>query len=312
MDFKQLEYILMIDREKNISHAAEKLYISQSALNQQLLKLEKELGCRLFHRSRTDWHTTPAGEIYLDGARKALQLKKDTYTRINDLVHSNTSTLRIGLPPGRGFKMFLEIYPQLRAQYPDLVVRPIEMGVRHQQRAIANGEIDLGFVTLADEERTSDHYIEVGREEMAAMIPRVLPQARGYPVASFDEDLPMLDLKLLENEPFAVMFHESTTRTIQDRIFANAGFDPHIILETSSTRSQRAMVELGLCCCIMPRYYTIDADISKVAAFVLPGHPFWKLCLSYKRDSYLSDAAHTFIALATEYWDQRLIPPQGA
>ena len=54
MDLKQLEYIVEIAKEKNITHAAEKLFISQSALNQQLLKLEKELGTQLFHRSRTD------------------------------------------------------------------------------------------------------------------------------------------------------------------------------------------------------------------------------------------------------------------
>ena len=62
MDFRQLEYILKIAEENNITRAAEKLYISQSALNQQLLKLERELGCQLFSRSRTDWHLTRAGE----------------------------------------------------------------------------------------------------------------------------------------------------------------------------------------------------------------------------------------------------------
>ena len=72
MDLKQIEYILKIAEEKNITHAAEKLFITQSALNQQLLKLEKELGCPLFYRSRTDWRPTPAGEIYLDAARQIL------------------------------------------------------------------------------------------------------------------------------------------------------------------------------------------------------------------------------------------------
>ena len=43
MDLRQLEYIVQIAEENNITRAAEKLYITQSALNQQLLKLEKEL-----------------------------------------------------------------------------------------------------------------------------------------------------------------------------------------------------------------------------------------------------------------------------
>ena len=48
MDLKQLEYIIKIAEENNITRAAEKLFITQSALNQQLLRLEKEPGkfCR--------------------------------------------------------------------------------------------------------------------------------------------------------------------------------------------------------------------------------------------------------------------------
>ena len=73
MDLRQIQYIVAIAEENNITRAAEKLYITQSALNQQLLKLEKELGVQLFHRSRTDWHPTEAGEIYLKAAREMLR-----------------------------------------------------------------------------------------------------------------------------------------------------------------------------------------------------------------------------------------------
>ena len=42
MDTKQIEYILKIAEENNITHAAEKLHLTQPALNQQLLRLERE------------------------------------------------------------------------------------------------------------------------------------------------------------------------------------------------------------------------------------------------------------------------------
>ena len=44
MELKQLEYIVKIAEEGSITKAAEKLFISQSGLNQQLLKLESDLG----------------------------------------------------------------------------------------------------------------------------------------------------------------------------------------------------------------------------------------------------------------------------
>lgn len=51
MDLLHLEYMIKIAEENNITKAAQKLFITQSALNQQLLKLEKELGTQLFVRS---------------------------------------------------------------------------------------------------------------------------------------------------------------------------------------------------------------------------------------------------------------------
>ena len=63
MDLKQIEYIVKIDDEHSITRAAEKLFVTQSALNQQLLRLEKELGAPLFHRSKIDMRPTEIGQV---------------------------------------------------------------------------------------------------------------------------------------------------------------------------------------------------------------------------------------------------------
>ena len=70
MDTRQIEYILKIAEENNITKAAEKLFLTQSALNQQLLKLERELGTPLFQRTKNKWCLTDAGRIYVEGAKK--------------------------------------------------------------------------------------------------------------------------------------------------------------------------------------------------------------------------------------------------
>ena len=85
MDTRQIEYILQIAEENNITKAAEKLFITQSALNQQLLKLERELGTPLFQRTKNKWCLTDAGRIYVEGARKMMQIKKDTYNQLYDV-----------------------------------------------------------------------------------------------------------------------------------------------------------------------------------------------------------------------------------
>ena len=171
MDTRQIEYILQIAEENNITKAAEKLFITQSALNQQLLKLEKELGTPLFHRSRTNWRLTEAGEIYIEGAKAALQIKNTTYNRIYDVVSARKGHLTIGLTPGRGLRMFTSIYPELHRSFPNLDVRPIEMRVRAQQDAIAKGDIDVGLMTLTQKDQTSDTYYPLKQEELVLIIP---------------------------------------------------------------------------------------------------------------------------------------------
>ena len=70
MDTKQIEYIIKIAEENNITRAAEKLFITQSALNQQLLKLEKELGITIFNRSGRGVTLTNDGTEFLMYARQ--------------------------------------------------------------------------------------------------------------------------------------------------------------------------------------------------------------------------------------------------
>lgn len=299
MDTKQIEYILKIAEENNITKAAEKLFITQSALNQQLLKLEKELGTPLFHRSRANWGLTEAGRIYVEGAKAALQIKKTTYNQIYDVANAKRGHLSIGLTPGRGLRMFTAIYPELHRSYPNLEVKPIEMRVRAQQTAIAKGEIDVGFMTLHEKDRTNDVYVNLGTEELMLIIPS------GHPVASkaapAGEPFATLDIRELKYEPFVLMDKNSTLRAVCDTIFDRAGFAPNILFETNNTGGIVSMVESTLCCGIIPVYY-VRTPSPGVACFSLTGHPTWDMAVSYSYSAYLSSGAKEFIRLAKEYW----------
>ena len=77
MDIKQMTYILTIAEEGGITKAAGKLFITQSALDQQLLKLENELGTQLFYRARNNFSLTAAGKVYEECAKKMVSLKHE-------------------------------------------------------------------------------------------------------------------------------------------------------------------------------------------------------------------------------------------
>ena len=62
MEFRQIEYILTLAETRNMTRAAEKLFISQPALSHYLKCVEEELGTRLFDRSTTPMTLTYAGK----------------------------------------------------------------------------------------------------------------------------------------------------------------------------------------------------------------------------------------------------------
>ena len=109
MDFRQLEYIVAIAENKSISKAAETLFISQSGLNQQLIKLEKELGLQLFDRNKHFLRPTKAGEIYVKNAIEILKIKRNTYTELGDLKKEATGEISLGLTHEQYFRKFFRL-----------------------------------------------------------------------------------------------------------------------------------------------------------------------------------------------------------
>ena len=307
MDTKQIEYILKIAEENNITHAAEKLHLTQPALNQQLLRLERELGLQLFHRGKNNWRPTEAGALYIQNARKILQIKQETYRILGDMAATKKGTLSIGFTPGRGSTMFSAVYPRFHQKYPDMLVTPQELSVRKQQALIADGELDIGFQTVCENQKTGDEYISIAQEEILLVIPKKHPLCDGYAIkeqtAGGASSYPELSISAVRYEPFVLMYKESTIRQMVDSIFQEAGFCPNVLFETASNATVLNMIQNNLCCGLIPAYYLRDMP-SGCTCFSLPEHPTWEMVASYKKGMYLPVAARYFIELAAEFWKE--------
>ena len=101
MDLKQLEYIVAIADTKSITRAAEQFYVSQSALSQQLSKLESELKLKLFTRDKQGFKLTPAGKLYVDNARRIILIRDRTYEELAQYSQRQEKSILIGAAAGR-------------------------------------------------------------------------------------------------------------------------------------------------------------------------------------------------------------------
>lgn len=111
MDIKMLDYVVMIAKCESISKAAEKLYLTQSGLNQQLLKLERNLGIKLFERDHHHFRITDAGKIYVRNAMEILRIQHNTLMQLSDLKNNIHAEISIGLTHEHGIDLFTAVYP---------------------------------------------------------------------------------------------------------------------------------------------------------------------------------------------------------
>lgn len=298
METKQITYILAIAQEGGIKKAADKLFISQSALDQQLLKLEGELGIQLFNRLRSNFSLTEAGKVYVEYAQQMLSLKNQAYRIIHDIADLKRGELSLAFAPERGMEMFMSVYPVFYQAYPEITVTPHELSVKRQLALLQSGNLDLGFISVKDTTLPDMVCVPLIEEEFVLITPLEHPLASL--AAPSGAPLTVLEAERLRDLTFCLMYRESTQREIIDQLFERHGIKANIFLETASNRANISMVQKNLSCSIVPYYYA--KNTLHVACFRLSDKPLWYMAACYRRNRYLSHSAQHFLQLAKQYF----------
>lgn len=97
MELRQLKYFVTVASELNFSRAANKLYITQGTLSQQIKQLESELETELFTRTSHNVELTEAGAELLPLAKRTIEDSAACQLRISDLRCALAGTLNIGV-----------------------------------------------------------------------------------------------------------------------------------------------------------------------------------------------------------------------
>ena len=156
MLFRQIEYLQAVIETGNFYQAAEKCNVSQSAISQQIKKLEEELGVKLLDRHNRTFTMTSAGEHFY---RKSLvivsdieQMKRETQ-RIADKDHV---ILRVGYYKGYHGNELSEAVAEFSSRYPTVEVSIMVGSHEELYKAMENDKVD---VVLNDQRRAfSDRY----------------------------------------------------------------------------------------------------------------------------------------------------------
>ena len=234
MLLRQLRYFLTVVDENSFTEAAEKLFISQSAISQQIKALEASLGVSLLLREKRSFTLTPAGE-YLYRRGKSLVDEADAISRETVRIGSGASAqLRIGylnLFNGQALHQAIAIFS---ARYPHVHITI--SGGTHEE--LYHGLLDRSLdIALNDQRRAfSDEYINL---ELAQ--PPVLAEISvRHPLASRAQ-VELADLHVLPCILLSPKSQQEMEREYYEKIL---GF-PGEFLFASSLEAARLMVTGG-------------------------------------------------------------------
>jgi DNA-binding transcriptional LysR family regulator len=142
MELRQLRYFVVLAEELHFGRAAAREHIVQSALSQQLQRLERELGVRLLERTTHHVQLTPGGSAFLLEVRQILAHVDRAAVAAQRA--GSAPTLRVGIVDA-SYDSMPQILRAVRERYPDLEIHEVEAGVPEQFRMLVDGRLDVGL-----------------------------------------------------------------------------------------------------------------------------------------------------------------------
>ena len=289
MQLKALRYFIAVADNPTLSAAAQSLFVSQPALSQQIRKLEEEVGARLFERTGHMMRITPAGEVFLQGCRRILQIYESTQKEIQVIQSAEEQAVRFGISPFYSQHYLPRILPAFLAQNPGVKIDIIEDISHHLEQKLIDGELDFCTLPLFPENDRLE-YETIYLEEILLATPRNHPLNAHYPdAAENDGHFPYIDLSLLKNEAFIGLKKIQKFSEMGMQLCREAGFVPNTVCETLNWETVHMLVATGLGVgfipkilvgtiadpTLCPRYYQLPSNFYRAYAIARrPGTVF--------------------------------------
>jgi DNA-binding transcriptional LysR family regulator len=232
----------------SFSKAAEANYISQSAVSQQLAKLERDLSIQLISRGGGLVAPTEAGKAFYQGAREILRRYEQLLGEVRSAADAVRGVLRVGTIYSVGFYLMEPYVREFLQAHPEVDLHVEYTWWNRVYAAVVNGEMDLGVVACPERLRSVE-IVPLASEELVVACP---PGHRfgGRRSISPDE---------LDGEAFVAFEKNIPTRRIIDRMLKAEKVKVEVSMEFDNIELLKKAVEVNAGVSILPRN-TIERD----------------------------------------------------
>jgi DNA-binding transcriptional LysR family regulator len=145
MNIIQLKYFKYVIDEMSVTKASRRLFVTQSAVSQQIRLLEDELDCKLFYRRGQNIQITQDGEFIYQKAKAIISQFEGLHDELKSRGENVVGKIRIGSGPVISKKLLPDIVSDMVIDYPDVSFSLFECYSRNLRKAIIESRIDLGL-----------------------------------------------------------------------------------------------------------------------------------------------------------------------
>lgn len=296
MELKEIEYFLTIAEEGNLTRAAEKLFLSQPALSKFLSKLEDSYQTKLFTRKNNALQLTPAGKVYLQGAKQIQDISNNIDRKILDISKSKFMSISIGVTGERTQRYLGKLLPIVYERFPELQVDIVEFPAQILKRMLKNDEIDLGIYAIPEKDEALAHTI-ISEEEVVLAIPS------NHRLFSLGSETPFeitasVALEELADDSFVLLRKTTSMRAVEDRYFDLHDFVPKKTVETKGTFSSLIFVENGFGIGFCPKNYGFSSQDIKYLGLKEPF--YYTSAIMYKKGMFLTSPMQYLLTIARQ------------
>ncbi|GGG90667.1 LysR family transcriptional regulator [Silvibacterium dinghuense] len=241
MEFHQLRYVCAIADTGSFSRAAERCQVAQPSLSQQVLKLEENLGTKLFDRLGRSIRLTESGRAFLPHARSILEQMEAARSSVADKGSDVRGSVSIGVIPTIAPYLMPRYAAAFAKKYPDAKLRIVEETTPVLVESLRDLSIDLAILALPLRHKDLDWY-PIRTEPLFAVLPKDHPHAAAE----------SLTIKELRKESFVMLRDGHCFRDLSIAACTHARITPNIAFESGQFSSLLGMVAAGVGITLVP------------------------------------------------------------
>jgi LysR family hydrogen peroxide-inducible transcriptional activator len=241
MELHQLRYVCAIAETGSFSRAAERCQVAQPSLSQQVLKLEQDLGAKLFDRLGRSVRLTEAGRAFLPHARSILGQMEAARSSVAEQCADLRGSVAVGVIPTIAPYLMPRYTAAFAKKHPEAKLRIVEDTTPVLVESLRNLSIDLAILALPLRHKDLE-IVPLWTEPLFAVLPA---QHRLAGAAS-------LALKDLRGESFVMLRDGHCFRDLSIAACSHARVTPRIAFESGQFSSLFGMVAAGVGISLVP------------------------------------------------------------